>query len=95
MPKSVIVVTEIVASFDIAIDAPELVMQPQPATTMTMTTTATATSSGIATAVAALRRSSRTGNAAAYSYFSAAQRPLRAADRHGQAVMATNLSDTR
>lgn len=94
MPKSVIVVTEIVASFDIAIDAPELVMQPQPATTMT-TTTATATSSGIATAVAALRRSSRTGNAAAYSYFSAAQRPLRAADRHGQAVMATNLSDTR
>lgn len=54
MPKSVIVVTEIVASFDIAIDAPELVMQPQPATTMT-TTTATATSSGIATAVAALR----------------------------------------
>lgn len=94
MPKSVIVVTEIVASFDIAIDAPELVMQPQPATTMT-TTTATATSSGIATAVAALRRSSRTGNAAAYSYFSAAQRPLRAADRHGQAVMATNLSATR
>lgn len=93
MPKSVIVVTEIVASFDIAIDAPELVMQPQPATTMT--TTATATSSGIATAVAALRRSSRTGNAAAYSYFSAAQRPLRAADRHGQAVMATNLSATR
>lgn len=90
MPKSVIVVTEIVASFDIAIDAPELVMQPQPATT-----TATATSSGIATAVAALRRSSRTGNAAAYSYFSAAQRPLRAADRHGQAVMATNLSATR
>lgn len=94
MPKSVIVVTEIVASFDIAIDAPELVMQPQPATTTT-TTTATATSSGIATAVAALRRSSRTGNAAAYSYFSAAQRPLRAADRHGQAVMATNLSATR
>lgn len=94
MPKSVIVVTEIVASFDIAIDAPELVMQPQPATTMT-TTTATATSSGIATAVAALRRSSRTGNATAYSYFSAAQRPLRAADRHGQAVMATNLSATR
>lgn len=90
MPKSVIVVTEIVASFDIAIDAPELVMQPQPATT-----TATATSSGIATAVAALCRSSRTGNAAAYSYFSAAQRPLRAADRHGQAVMATNLSATR
>lgn len=90
MPKSVIVVTEIVASFDIAIDAPELVMQPQPATT-----TATATSSGIATAVAALRRSSRTGNAAAYSYFSAAQRPLRAADRHGQAVMATNQSATR
>lgn len=94
MPKSVIVVTEIVASFDIAIDAPELVMQPQPATTMT-TTTATATSSGIATAVAALRRSSRTGNAAAYSYFLAAQRPLRAADRHGQAVMATNLFATR
>lgn len=92
MPKSVIVVTEIVASFDIAIDAPELVMQPQPATTTTATT---ATSSGIATAVAALRRSSRTGNATAYSYFSAAQRPLRAADRHGQAVMATNQSATR
>lgn len=91
MPKSVIVVTEIVASFDIAIDAPELVMQPQPATT----TTTTATSSGIATAVAALRRSSRTGNATAYSYFWAAQRPLRAADRHGQAVMATNQSATR